>query len=359
MAECERCRFVSWTFERLLIVGLGSIGMRHARIARSIAPDVHITAWRRDASAALPDGIDRMVATLDEALDSRPQLAVIASPATRHLEAALPLAAAGVHLLMEKPIAASAEGVSELVEVCRRSQVTLMTGYNLRFLPALQHFRDLVQAARVGRVLSVRAEVGQSLPTWRPSMDYRATVSARADLGGGVLLELSHEIDYLRWVFGEVEWVSATLLRQSALEIDVEDTAHLVLGFADVREAPPVVAVVNMDFVRHDSTRVCTVIGETGTLRWNGPTGTVDIFEPGATAWRELLSLPSGRDDSYIAEWRHLLSCLETGSQPLITGEDGLAVLHIVDAARRSSLAGTRMWLDPRRAAEASPVERM
>ena len=333
--------------ERLLIVGLGSIGTRHARVARAVAPHVRIAAWRRSGSSnAPPAGVDCVVATLDEALEFRPQLAVIASPASRHLDTALPLAVAGVHLLVEKPIASSVEGVDELIETCRAHGVALMTGYNLRFLPSLQRFRELVLEGRVGRVLSVRAEVGQFLPAWRPAADYRDTVSASAALGGGVLLELSHEIDYLRWIFGEVEWVNATLLRQSALEIDVEDTAHLVLAFATPAAGPAIVASLSMDFVRHDSTRSCTVIGEAGTLRWIGPTGTVDVFEAGANAWRELASMPSARDDSYLSEWRHLLSCVETGASPSITGEDGLAVLRVVEAARRSASTGARVPLD-------------
>jgi len=147
-------------------------------------------------------GIDHCVTSLDDALRFHPQAAVIANPASHHLDLAMPLAQAGVHLLVEKPVSSSTHRVSELIEVCRVRGITLMTGYNLRFLPSLKRFRELLEEKRVGRVLSVRAEIGQFLPSWRPGFDYRQSVSARATLGGGVLLELSHEIDYLRWLFG-------------------------------------------------------------------------------------------------------------------------------------------------------------
>src|SRR5882762_6465801 len=216
--------------ERLLIVGLGSIGRRHARLARDLVPNLQIVALRhRDRPDAGEPGIDHCVSSLAEALRFCPQAAVVANPASHHLEVAMDLARAGVHLLVEKPISNATCGVAELIEECRVRRLTLMIGYNLRFLPSLMRFRELVEGRRVGRVLSARAEVGQFLPSWRPGSDYRQTVSARTELGGGVLLELSHEIDYLRWLFGEVEWVSAVERRQSALEIDVEDTAHLVL----------------------------------------------------------------------------------------------------------------------------------
>jgi predicted dehydrogenase len=250
------------------------------------------------------------------------------------------LARAGVHLLVEKPISNATCGVAELIEECRVRGLTLMIGYNLRFLPSLMRFRELVEEGRVGRVLSARAEVGQFLPSWRPGSDYRQTVSARAELGGGVLLELSHEIDYLRWLFGEVEWVSAVGRRQSALEIDVEDTAHLVLGFSGETKVPRVIAALSMDFIRHDTTRCCTAIGETGSLRWNAIAGTVEVLEQGADAWRTLLAHPHQRDESYLAEWRHFLECITAGSASLVSGNDALAVLRVIEAARLSSRTG-------------------
>lgn len=327
--------------ERLLIVGLGSIGTRHVRLARELVPGVQIAVLRHKDCQGIPPGIDHCMTSLEEALQFRPQAAVIANPASHHLDVALPLARAGIHLLIEKPISSTIQRVSELIDLCRAQGVILMTGYNLRFLPSLQRFRELLQEKRVGRVLSVRAEIGQYLPTWRPGCDYRTTVSAKAALGGGALLELSHEIDYLRWLFGEIDWVSAIQRKQSELEIDVEDTAHLILGFSHRAGEVQVVASLDMDFIRHDTTRTCTVIGEAGTLRWNALTGTVDLFEQGEKTWQTVFTHQHQRDDSYLAEWRHFLGCITGGTPPPITGQDGLAVLHLIEAARLSSATGS------------------
>jgi predicted dehydrogenase len=328
--------------ERLLIVGLGSIGTRHVQLVRELVPGLQIVALRHRSCQDMNEpGIDHCVTSLDEALRFRPQAAVIANPASHHLDVALPLANAGIHLLVEKPISSTAQGVSELIEVCRVRGIILMTGYNLRFLPSLKRFRELLEENRVGRVLSVRAEIGQFLPSWRPGSDYRQTVSAKAALGGGVLLELSHEIDYLRWLFGEVEWVSAIQRKQSGLEIDVEDTAHLVLSFAHEAGEVPVIATLNMDFIRHDTTRSCTVIGETGSLRWNAIAGTVELFEQDGNAWQTLFTHQPQRDDSYLGEWRHFLGCIANAVPPVISGDDGLAALRVIEAARQSSATGT------------------
>ena len=331
--------------DRVLIVGFGSIGKRHLRIARELLPNADIRVLRYQECLSILGHESRYIANLEQATNFAPQLAVIAGPATFHLSAALPLARAGVHLLVEKPLSASIDGIPQLLETCREQGTVLQIGYNLRFLPSLQRFRALLAENVIGKVLSVRCEIGQYLPSWRLDADYRQGVSARSELGGGALLELSHELDYLRWIFGELEWVKATLSRQSSLEIDVEDTAHLILGFARAEDGSQLIGTVNMDFVRRDTTRLCTAIGVNGSLRWNGLKGTIEQFESNAIEWRECFSFQHQRDDSYLAEWKNFLACVRERKTPLITGEDGLKVLQIIDAARQASASGKQVQL--------------
>ena len=108
---------------------------------------------------------------IEEAIAFAPQIAVIANPAPFHIATARALAESGVHILIEKPLSNSLDGVAELLETCRKQSTVLLTGYNLRFLPSLQRFRDLLGEGIIGIVLSVRCEIGQYLPTWRPNSD--------------------------------------------------------------------------------------------------------------------------------------------------------------------------------------------
>lgn len=330
--------------KRILIVGLGSIGKRHLRLARELFPQADIRVLRHQVAESVPEYSNGCFYDIEHAIQFAPQIAVIANPAPFHVAIAQRLADSGANLLVEKPIAANEEGIGLLLESVRARGTVLLTGYNLRFLPSLQKFRDLLEAKEIGQVWSVRCEIGQYLPSWRPDTDYRQNVSARHELGGGALLELSHEIDYLRWIFGEIDQVSARIGRQSNLDIDVEDTAHLILGFAPGDDGRRLVGTLNMDFIRHDTTRLCTVIGEKGCLRWNGLTGVVEKFEVGAKEWREQFRHQhQQRDDSYLAEWRQFLSCIAEKKEPLISGEDGLKVLRIIEAARLASKTGSQM----------------
>jgi predicted dehydrogenase len=186
--------------------------------------------------------------------------------------------------------------------------------------------------------MSFRCEVGQYLPSWRPNIDYRKSVSAQNVLGGGVLLELSHELDYLGWIFGEVEWVRATLSRQSNLEIDVEDSAFIVMKFLSDFPGASLIGTVQMDFIRHDSTRLCYAIGDKGTLLWNGLTGEVSISQCGPTQkWKCLYKSLDDIDVSYIKEMENFIKSVEGVQKPLVNGEDGFRVMRIIEAIRSSS----------------------
>jgi predicted dehydrogenase len=193
----------------------------------------------------------------------------------------------------------------------------------------------------IGAVLSIRCEVGQSLVSWRENSDYREGVSARREMGGGVLLELSHEIDYLAWIFGRINWVSAWIGKQSNLEIDVEDTAHLLLGFETTQIVPPI-ASLNLDFIRHDVTRRCVAIGEKGSLAWDAVRGTVEVCLQSEGEWSPLHQSSVERDFSYKAQWQSFFGMSRSRKglkdSPAANLEHAIQVLCVTDAARASSV---------------------
>lgn len=323
--------------QRLLIVGHGSIGQRHLLVARESLPNAKIMVFRHQPTTNIPKMANMVTSSMDDVRLFAPEAAIVANPAPFHLEIAKVLAEMGCHLLIEKPISNKSDGVNDLLETVRASGVICQVGYNLRYLPSLSRFRDLINEGLVGRPLSVRCEIGQHLANWRRDTDYRTGVSARSDLGGGVLLELSHEIDYIRWIFGDVEWVRSWVGNVGGLDIDVEDTAHLILGLKSKNLNKLVIANLNLDFIRHDTNRICTVIGEDGSLRWNGLTGLIEIYKSRGNGWDEYDVMPHQRDDSYRSQLKGFFTSIAEGKKPLISGKAGLAVLKIVEAAKASA----------------------
>jgi len=285
--------------------------------------------------------VERVVATEAEALAWEPDAALLTGPASTHIQIGRALAEHDVHLFIEKPLSHSLDGVDDLIEECRRRRLVLMVGYNFRYYPPLATCRQALHAGRIGKAISFRAEVGQYLPDWRPGVDYRQTVSALRSLGGGVLLELSHELDTARYLMGEVRTVAGQTGHLSDLEIEVEDVAEITLRFAS-----GALGSVHLDMVQRTPTRWCRVIGTEGTLEWQWSDHRVRLFSAATAGWSDIH--PAGeidRNAMYIAELRHFMECARNGGEPAVTGADAKQTLRIALAARQSSDTGRTVEL--------------
>lgn len=322
---------------KVLVVGLGNIARRHIQNLKTVDPDIQIAVWRqRIGSDNLHDlslQVDRFIYSMEDVLAWGADAAVVANPASMHLETGRLLAEQGVHLLMEKPVSNSLDGVDSLIDLCRHRGVVFMVGYNLRFYPPLRMMRDAILDGQVGRAISVRAEVGQYLPDWRSNRDYRQSVSARSDLGGGVVLELSHELDYVRWLMGEVKSVTAQLYRLSDLEVDVEDTAEILLTFSS-----GAIGNVHLDMVQRAPVRTCRIIGTEGTLAWDMMSNRVSLFRAPGSVWSDIHPAAAmDRNDMYFDEVRHFVNCIAGNAEPVVDGDEARRVLEIAVAVKRSS----------------------
>ena len=324
------------------VVGFGSAGERALGVIRGLRPDAEFLVVSR--KGATGEGF-KSTRSLDDVVAFAPDAVILAGPATTRVDVLRKMGGLNVPVFIEKPLAHTLDDAVAVASLLGSALERSQLGYNLRFSESLIAFRDLVRGGQFGRVLRFTAETAQYLPDWRPDKDYRETVSARADLGGGVLLELSHELDYLRWIFGEWDWVSAWTGRTSSLEIDVEGTALVTIGIEGERSATQLVGQLSLDFVRRDKMRTVTAICESGTLRWDGIAGTVEVYEPSLSTWSTLMT-DSGSQSTYGAQWESFLSVVEQGSKPLVPMSDGVAALLAVEAIRNShEQSGARVFL--------------
>lgn len=320
-------------FKKILIVGFGSIGRRHYDIVKRLLPGSDVKVLRTSGTNNNLE-LDQF-SSINQALLYKPDISVICCPATCHVKFALPLALIGSHLLIEKPVEVDLVEANKLNDSSPKDLV-IQVGYNLRFSKALRFFRDKVLAGGVGDILSVRAEVGQYLPSWRVDCDYKKSVSSLSHLGGGVLFELSHEIDYLLWIFGMPKAVLANHLKSSDLSIDVEDCAHLILQCCSMKRK--FMVRLDLDFIRHDPRRVCEVIGTEGTLQCDLLRGKVNFWQSGGSGWENIFSDDQVVGDTYLAEWNAFLESIESGSSPQVSLADGINVLRVILAAKKSNI---------------------
>ncbi len=322
---------------RVLLAGMGSIGRRHLQNLRALQSDLHVTIFRPHTKVPPDLPCDEVLYQWEQVLARRYDAAILATPAPQHVQAALALARANVHLFIEKPLSDSLAGVEELLELGRRNRLVLMVGYNLRFHRPLQVLRQAIRDGRIGRILSACAEVGQWLPDWRAGQDARNSISGQRALGGGVVLELSHEIDCLRWLVGsEVRTVSAQMGHVSDLPIDVEDVAEITLRFDN-----GALGHAHLDMLQRPSVRSCRIIGTTGQLAWDAQSQAVRWCPLETGTWTEIPAGPlSKRNEMYVEELRHFLECLHHGRPAAIDGVEGRRTLDVALAAKRSAEEG-------------------
>ncbi len=313
-----------------LVVGAGSIGRRHLRNLRALGitnlavcdPDsARLRSLAPEIAATFPD--------MDNALgELRPEIVFVCSPPVYHVRQALEAVRAGAHVFIEKPLSHELEGVDLLISEAGRWGRTVQVGYNLRFHPGVEMLQRLVSEGRIGRILWARAEFGQYLPDWRPQADYRTTYSARRDLGGGIILDASHELDYVLWLMGAPERVLCLAGITSDLAVDVEDCATILLQFPDGAQAD-----VHMDFVQRGYTRTCKLAGEKGTITWDYSANEVRLYLAETGEWQSF-AYKFSANDMYLAEAHDFLECVRTGRTPRVTLAEARRVLEVALTAR-------------------------
>jgi predicted dehydrogenase len=278
---------------RVLFAGLGSIGRRHARLLEEREDPIEIIAYRTNEE---PTGLNSITEfdDLDRALGEEPDVAFITNPTFRHVETALRCARANCDLFIEKPLSHTLDEIEVLIdEIERRGLVTCM-GCNLRYHPVIQTIRDELAAQSIGPSYSYRIHAGSYLPDWRPERDYRDSYSSSTETGGGVVLDLIHELDYARWLFGDVDRIVSSVGQVSHLDIDANDVAEILFEHAD-----GTIGSVHLDYYRRSERRDIEITGRSGVLGGNLVEGSVSLDAEGAS-WTE--SFDVEQDTTYRAQ---------------------------------------------------------
>jgi predicted dehydrogenase len=338
---------------KILIMGLGGIGQRHLRNLRSLGRnDLEIIAY--DPRTNLPVLTDQLKiedeASLEEkynlvtfsdvqqALAQKPQAVFVCNPTSLHVPAALQAAREGCALFIEKPLSHNLEHVDELISLVQSRGLVAAVGYQMRFHPCLQRLQTLVQEKIIGRILSVRAVVGEYLPGWHTYEDYRQGYAARQDLGGGVILSQIHERDYLYWLFGMPRRIFGLGGHLSNLEVDVEDTADILMEcFMD---GHPVPISLHQDYVQNPSSRSCEIVGDAGKILVDLRALTVTVYN-GLGNQVEAISYEGfQRNQLFMDELKCFFDSMQGKSTLLVNLHDGMQSLRMALAAKESLATG-------------------
>lgn len=312
----------------IVVRGTGSAGQRHLRALRThlgLRPVAYPARSDRDTTLRA-DGITT-ISGLEE-LGAGKACAIVATNTGRHVADTRELLRIG-DVLVEKPLAPTLEGLPELERLAASLGRRIWVAFCLRFEPSLRRFGELLPS--IGCVDAVRIECQSYLPDWRPG-DHRATYSARPD-EGGVLRDLSHEIDYAVHFFGRPQAVFAVVTRSGRLGIEAEDAADLTWSVAST------VVSLRLDYLSPVARRRMRASGADGELEWDGIAQHVRLRRGGSDEMVE--SFPCTRDELFARQAAAFLDACDGGDAgPLATFQEGAFVAALTDAAHRSAASG-------------------
>jgi predicted dehydrogenase len=308
--------------KRLAVLGLGSMGRKHVKSALALGLDV---VGVDPAVSAAPEGVLRM-ATRADAL-AWCDAAIVATPSAAHRDDLAAAVAASRHVLVEKPFAASSEGLSAVMDAADAAGVRVAVAQNLRHHPAVEAASAAVRERTVGPVLSAVAIGTSYLPDWRPGQDYRQNYAADPR-AGGVIFDWMHEIDMLVHLLGPATVSGAVAAHGRALDIPSEEEAGILLRHTD-----GALSTLLLSYTTRPALRRTYLLGPGGRMEIDIPARSLLVLSADGRVIEDR-AFGGRHEDDYLRELADFLDAVESGHAPRCPGREGLAILETVLAAR-------------------------
>jgi predicted dehydrogenase len=314
---------------KILLIGLGSIGTRHLNNLITLGYKEISVVSRKPQ---LPELYQQFThyKNVEETLQNHSfDAAIICTPTTQHASTLIQLLQQKIKLIyVEKPLSHSLDGIDTIKKLAASYNNKIVIGFDLHFDPGMQKMKDLLATNAIGKVVSVNAFVGQYLPQWRPYEDHRNGMSAKKETGGGVLLDLVHEFEYLYRLFGEVDDVQCYAINTGALEIETEESADVLLRFKS-----GITGTVHLDYWQQQIIRYAIITGTEGTIVWNLAEKFVQYTNKKLT--EKFSFADAERNSRFLTSMKNFL---EKKNDPRFsTLQDGIKSLEIVLAAKKSA----------------------
>jgi len=262
------------------VVGLGSIGTRHLQnilrcindVERVFVFDSNMDRLHRND---LHHGKVVCCRTKEEIAGADVDVAFITTPNASHYSDSMDFISRGVPVFIEKPVTIESKEARKLMD---SAAAPVLVGCNMRYHPGVRRARDILKEGVLGTLVYARAHFGHMLKNWRPQADYKTSYSAKEKLGGGVIWDGIHELDYVMWLIGDVVECHALYDNRMILDIETEEIAEIIL-----RHVGGVISCIHLDYIQPLKRRGLELVGTQGSYLWESrgkkpEEMTIDVF---------------------------------------------------------------------------------
>jgi len=317
--------------KKVLVIGVGSIGERHVRCFQNTGrAEISICEPNDSLRNAIGKRyeIENQYQDLDSALENSYDAAVVAVPAHLHIPISQQAADAGIHVLIEKPLAVSPAGVEKLQQTVMDKNLVAAVAYVFRAIPALAAMKRALDSGQFGKPVQLVAVSGQHFPTYRPA--YRDTYYRDRATGGGAIQDaITHVLNAGEWLVGPIDRLVADAAHQVLDGVEVEDSVHIMARQGNVLSSYS----LNQHQAPNENT--ITVICQHGTARFEFHRHQWRWMTDGD--WQESPKLEIKRDTIFIRQADAFLDAIEKKSEPLCSLDEGLQTLLVNRAALASA----------------------
>jgi predicted dehydrogenase len=312
---------------KFLVIGCGSIGQRHIKTLLSLGFE-NIEVY--DTNKKMLKKIKKYtsVKILNSLEFNEPDCTFICTPPNLHAQLMLKALKFNSNVFVEKPISNSMKQLKKISELAKQKSLHVFVGYVLRFDNGLTKIKKIISEGKLGKILSINASYGWYLPNWRPTQNYRKNYTASIAQGGGIILDASHDVNYLQWLCGDIEEVFCWHSKISQLRVETEGLAEILLKFKS-----KTLGHIHLDFINPKDTRHCEIIGSKATIRWSFTEQTIE-FQKNLKI--QHLKFKDNSEEIYKDEIKYIIKCLKGEKNHLIDIISSISTLEVSLAAKKS-----------------------
>ena len=301
---------------KVLIVGLGSIAKRHIEAIRLLDSNIDIFVLRSSTNSVPFDGV-KNIYSFDE-FEGIPDFVIISNPTYLHHQTILDVLHFKCPLFIEKPVISNLDFSNELLKKIDHLGIINYVACNMRFHPSIQFIKAYL-FQHDPRINEVNIYCGSYLPDWRPGVNYKDVYSAKNEMGGGVHLDLIHELDYCTWIFGFPLRKKARFSSISSLEIGSTDNACYWFEYSTYN------INVTLNYYRRDAKRCIEIITDRETI-------VVDLLKNKVTS-SILGDLFSAEEfnifETYFSQIKYFINQIKLGNKTMNDINKGIKVLKL------------------------------
>ena len=272
------CNFSSIKDKPIVVFGVGSIGERHiSNLIKLGFNNIYAFRKRNLPLRNINNNQIQVITTWDEVKQINPIAAFITTPTSLHIEQIIECVKLGINVFVEKPLSHTTDKIDELLRLIEKHKVFIFVGYMMRFHPLIVRLKEFTESGIYGELISLQSKWGEYLPYWHPWEDYRTSYVARKELGGGVALTLSHDIDLANYLIdAKIEEYHVIRNTKSKLEVDVEAGFDLIMKYDNGTTAN-----INLNFFEKQQDRFLRLVFDEASIIFDYYNATLSINELG------------------------------------------------------------------------------